>query len=295
LAAIACKQNVFSSAGPEAGIEGVIHAMQNLWELRQHKDDDWGFLLIDAKNAFNKQNRTIMPWTVRHECGHPGPGLHLIATVTGQCSWCSEATTRKPIFFTAKKVCRRESVAGRSSLHVCAWHRQHAHGTGILPLIRLLKAKFPKVEQPWHVDGTGGNFDKIRSLFHKLEEIGPDFGCFPEPLKNILAQCHSTNWKLSLGESTTRLHLVSENTHRTVASCWLNTGQISTMLFNIHRARFRLMLTKRPRSRFCREVSHACADSREVNHACADFHLSTHGNLVTPQQTEQRINPPTDP
>jgi hypothetical protein len=77
------------------------------------------------------------------------------------------------------------------------------------------------------------------------------------------------------------MQLVSENTHRTVASCPLNAGQISTMLFNAHRARFRLTLTKRPRSRFCCEVSHACADSREVNHARADFHLSTHRNLVS--------------
>jgi hypothetical protein len=63
------------------------------------------------------------------------------------------------------------------------------HGTGILPLIRLLKAEFPKMEQPWCANdaGAGGNFDCIRGFFHKLEEeIGPNFGCFPEPLKNIL-------------------------------------------------------------------------------------------------------------
>ena len=29
----------------------------------------------------------------------------------------------------------------------------------------------------------------------------------------------------SLGESTTRLTLVSKNTHRTVMSCWLDKGQ----------------------------------------------------------------------
>jgi hypothetical protein len=57
-------------AGLEACIEGGIHAMQNLlWELLLHQqEEDWGFLLIDAKNAFNEQNRTaIMLWNVRHE------------------------------------------------------------------------------------------------------------------------------------------------------------------------------------------------------------------------------------
>ena len=50
----------------EAGIEGSIHVMRVLWE--EHKmEEDWGFLLIDARNAFNEGNRTAMLWAVRHE------------------------------------------------------------------------------------------------------------------------------------------------------------------------------------------------------------------------------------
>ena len=50
----------------EAGIEGSIHAMRVLWE--EHKtEEDWGYLLIDARNAFNEGNRTAMLWAVRHE------------------------------------------------------------------------------------------------------------------------------------------------------------------------------------------------------------------------------------
>jgi hypothetical protein len=36
---------------------------------------------------------------------------------------------------------------------------------------------------PWHANdaGAGGKFSKIRHPFLKLQEIGPRFGCFPEP------------------------------------------------------------------------------------------------------------------
>ena len=52
--------------GVEAGIEGAIHAMRVLWE--EHAlEEDWGFLLIDARNAFNEENRTAMLWAFRHK------------------------------------------------------------------------------------------------------------------------------------------------------------------------------------------------------------------------------------
>jgi hypothetical protein len=53
-------------AGLEAGIEGGIHAINELW--RQHEEEEeWGFLLVDAANAFNELNGTAMLWTIRHE------------------------------------------------------------------------------------------------------------------------------------------------------------------------------------------------------------------------------------
>jgi hypothetical protein len=53
-------------AGLELGIEGGIHAMSHLWE-RHKMEEEWRFLLIDASNAFNEQNRTSMLWMVWHE------------------------------------------------------------------------------------------------------------------------------------------------------------------------------------------------------------------------------------
>ena len=37
----------------EVGIEGNVHAMRVLWE-EPTLEEDWGFLLIDARNAFNE-------------------------------------------------------------------------------------------------------------------------------------------------------------------------------------------------------------------------------------------------
>ena len=39
--------------GLEVGIEEGIHALQLLWK-HHSQEEDWGFLLIDAHNAFNE-------------------------------------------------------------------------------------------------------------------------------------------------------------------------------------------------------------------------------------------------
>ena len=50
----------------EAGIEGAIYSARLQWAQHSQKED-WGFLLIDARNAFNEENRTAMLWAVRNE------------------------------------------------------------------------------------------------------------------------------------------------------------------------------------------------------------------------------------
>jgi hypothetical protein len=44
------------------------------------------------------------------------------------------------------------------------------------------------MNQTWYADdaGVAGKFDSIRSLFKKLQDIGPHYGYFPEPSKSIL-------------------------------------------------------------------------------------------------------------
>ena len=51
------------AGGVEAEIEGGIHAMRLLWTYHSH-DEDFVFSLIDARNAFNKDNWAAMLWAV---------------------------------------------------------------------------------------------------------------------------------------------------------------------------------------------------------------------------------------
>jgi hypothetical protein len=62
------------------------------------------------------------------------------------------------------------------------------YGLGILPLIHQLRAEFMQVKQPWYADdaGAGGNFQSIRYFFQRLQDLGPEFGCFLEPTKIII-------------------------------------------------------------------------------------------------------------
>ena len=62
----ACWTNQLAG-GVEAGIEGAIHAMRIIWE-EHNQEEDWRFILIDARNAFNEENRPAMLWAVFHKC-----------------------------------------------------------------------------------------------------------------------------------------------------------------------------------------------------------------------------------
>ena len=48
-----------------AGIEGAIHAARHHWEA-QAEEPDYGFLSIDARNAFNELDRNMMLYVLRY-------------------------------------------------------------------------------------------------------------------------------------------------------------------------------------------------------------------------------------
>jgi hypothetical protein len=138
--------------------------------------DDYGFLLVDAKNAFNELNRTTMLWVVRHEWLLGARFVfncyrhHTIMVIRGNNG--SGATIHS-----------QEGVTQGDPLSMIAY------GIGrILPLIRHLKSTFPDITHTWYADDAlaASNFHRIRQYFEYLEKIGPEYGYYPESRKSIL-------------------------------------------------------------------------------------------------------------
>ena len=161
-------------AGLESGIEGGIHAMQHVWDAHR-QEEEWGFLLIDARNAFNEQNQMAMLWTVRHEW--PSGARFVFNCYRHWGTLMIRGNNGTGVFLYSK-----EGVTQGDPISM------FIYGIGLLPLIRQLKAEFPTVQQPWYADdaGAGGKFDAIRHHFERLQEIGPNFGYYPESSKSIL-------------------------------------------------------------------------------------------------------------
>jgi hypothetical protein len=129
--------------------------MQHMRDAAHHMEEEWGFLIIDACNAFNDQHRMVMLWILRHEW--PASG----ARFTFNCyrHWCTLVIRGKDgngaiLIFSKEGVVQGDPLS------------MFAYGIGILTLIHQLKKEFPLlVEQPWYADddGAGGKFDRIRS------------------------------------------------------------------------------------------------------------------------------------
>jgi hypothetical protein len=162
-------------AGLEAGIEAGVHAAKLLWQ--EHSDEEeWGFLLVDASNAFNEGNRLLMLWTVRHEWPS---GARYVFNCYRHFAILVIRNGYDDQFLT---ILSKEGVTQGDPLAMVMY------GVGLLPLIRILKKTVPDLHQPWYADdaGAGGTFQNIRLYFEKLQEFGPPRGYFPEPSKSIL-------------------------------------------------------------------------------------------------------------
>ena len=128
----------------------AIHAARLQWA--QHTDEeDWGFLLIYTRNAFNEENRTAMLWDVRHKWPSG-------ARFTYNCyrHW-STLVVRNTEDGSGHFLHSKEGVTQGDP------HAMIAYGIGVLPLIRVLRLDHPQVYQPWYADdaGAGGRFKDI--------------------------------------------------------------------------------------------------------------------------------------
>ena len=133
------------------------------------------FLLIDARNAFNKENRTAMLLSVWHEWTGG-------AQFTFNCyrHWAT-LVVRDTVDLSGRFLYNKEGVTQREPLNMIAY------GRGFLPLIRDLRRAHPRVKKPWYAGdtGTGGKFEEIMDNLRDLQLRGPAWGYYPDPTKSI--------------------------------------------------------------------------------------------------------------
>ena len=137
-------------AGLEAGIEGAVHAVRAMWNGTE-ENEEWGFLLVDAANAFNAGNRTAILWTVRHLWPSG-------ARFAFNCyrHW-SQLMIRSGDGYEGHWMMSKEGVTQGDPLSMILY------GLGMLPLTMKLKNAVPECIQPWYADdaGAGGEFEDI--------------------------------------------------------------------------------------------------------------------------------------
>ena len=170
---MAC-QDDHRCAGPKALIDGPIHGVQALWDENMSMEE-WVFLLVDRKNAFNEINRVEMLGTVRHLW--PSGSYFLFNC---HCQWSSLVFRNRN--GTASILHSREGVTQGISLTMITYV------IGILPLIKNLKRATPDVTQPWYADNDRalGTFERLDTYFYSLTCQGPRQGYHPNPTKSVL-------------------------------------------------------------------------------------------------------------
>ncbi|HEY9815494.1 MAG TPA: hypothetical protein V6D20_06805, partial [Candidatus Obscuribacterales bacterium] len=151
--------------GLQAGIEGAVHAASQFW--KEHAtDDDFGFLCIDAKNAFNEMNRVTMLWTIRHEW--PQGALFTFNCYKHWIRLVAHDPSGNTFVFYSKVGVTQGDPLG-----------MYAYGIGLLPLIRLLKQEFPTILfQGWYAnDGSAAaSIPLLCKFFDSLLKRGPHYG-----------------------------------------------------------------------------------------------------------------------
>ena len=90
----------------KAVIDGAVHRVQYIWDANL-STENWGFLLVDAQNAFNEINRIEMLWKVLH-LWPSRDHFFKFSIVTGHRSSCGTGMGR-PVFSSVGRVRQRET------------------------------------------------------------------------------------------------------------------------------------------------------------------------------------------
>jgi len=173
VATMACGTDQLCS-GLKSGIEGGIHAMTQVWKDLA-TEAEFGFLMLDASNAFNELRRVMMIWIVRHEWAI---GFHFVFN-------CYRHWARLVVHSSSGSPHALYSMEGVTQGDPLS---MILYGLAVLPLIRGLKLKFPDLTHVWFADdgNAAGTFHRLDEFFVHVNQHGKPFGFNLDPRKCVL-------------------------------------------------------------------------------------------------------------
>ena len=154
-------------AGVQCSIEGAIHSVRDMFN-----SNDWGLLMVDARNAFNSINRSSLLWNVR--ILWPRASRFVFNTYRGHSPLIVKGSPE--ILFSCEGVIQGDPLS------------MFVYAVGTVPLIKTLDELIPILTQIWYADDASvtGELSDIRLWFDHLLSQGPRFGYYPEPHKSCL-------------------------------------------------------------------------------------------------------------
>lgn len=180
-------------SGLSCGIEGGIAAAKELWRS-QSDDEDWGYLTIDAKNAFNELSRVQMLWSVRHLW--PSASRYIYNCYKGWAQLVLRGGREKELTLIPS----REGVTQGDPMSMICF------GITTIPIIKEVDSRCSfrcMGKRVWYADdaGIGGKIGDIIEYYRSLVKTGEKYGFTPQPHKSELICRNVHAVRLTLSES----------------------------------------------------------------------------------------------
>ena len=204
-AKVACG-NVQLCAGLEAGVEGNLHAVREMWpEAGGYEEDEEaaannpftailetmeaaedgceiegpemespGVTLVDATNGFNELSKYAMLWNVRHRWA--AGARFAFNSYRHNLTLVVRTNDAEAAYWLEGQ----EGISQGDPLAMLLY------GVALMPLAERMQQAVPSALQPWFADDSAiaGTSEQCAECLEFLCEQGPDYGYFPEPEKS---------------------------------------------------------------------------------------------------------------
>ena len=154
-------------AGVQCSIEGAIHSVRDMFN-----SNDWGLLMVDARNTFNSINRSSLLWNVR--ILWPRASRFIFNTYRGHSPLIVNGS--QEILFSCEGVIQGDPLS------------MFVYAVGTVLLIKTLDELIPILTQIWYADDASVTCElsDIRLWFDHLLSHGPRCGSIQSLTRGVL-------------------------------------------------------------------------------------------------------------